>query len=39
MREMVQYHSTRERDAGLIWLRRRLQDFASGRASAGMAPA
>ncbi len=30
MREMIQYHSTRERDAGLIWLRGRLRDFARG---------
>ncbi|MBB5732843.1 DNA-binding transcriptional LysR family regulator [Altererythrobacter atlanticus] len=31
MREMMQYHSTRENDSGLAWLRRRLKEFAKGR--------
>ena len=31
MREMMQYHSTRANDAGLIWLRRRMLELAEGR--------
>lgn len=32
MREMMQYHSTREKDAGLLWLRRELHALAKERA-------
>ena len=28
MREVLQYHSSRQNDAGLSWLRARLRDFA-----------
>jgi DNA-binding transcriptional LysR family regulator len=28
MREMIQYHATRERDEGLSWLRSKLKEFA-----------
>lgn len=32
MREMMQYHSTRKKDAGLLWLRRELHSIASEHA-------
>lgn len=34
MREVIQYHSTRERDEGLSWLRARLRTFAEATEAA-----